>query len=295
MPGPVAISGAVTFGLLLPAMKEPFRNSLQNGASRPRRVWITGASSGIGAAAAVRLARAGARLALLGRDSERLDAVRRGLADPQAHVALAADVRDPAAMRAAAAAIERELGGIDALVASAGIAAFGPLEALADDEVDALVATNLTGVVHTLRAALPLLRAAESPGATARRVVLVGSASARRGVAGLAVYSATKAALLGLADALRLEWDADRIEVSVVNVRAMRTRLFERAFGMRRDAPAGAEDPDVAARSIERALECGDPYPAEGLAARCKAALNAAVPGLYDRWLRDGIRRRARE
>ena len=159
-------------------------------------VLVTGAAHGIGAATARRLSGRGARLALLDIDGAALDAV----ADEcrgawRARV----DVTDDAALRQAVAAAARDLGGIDVAVVNAGVAAPGLLRFAAPGAFERTIAVNLVGAWRTLDAALPHL--------IARRgyALCVGSVAAVAHVPALAAYSASKAGLEALADALRLE------------------------------------------------------------------------------------------
>ena len=115
---------------------------------------ITGASRGIGAATARALAAEGARLGLASRSGSDL-----GIAGS---VAQAADVRDPAAMRAIAAATAARFGGIDILVINAGVGAYGPFLELPEADLEAMIDINVKGALYSARAALPwLVKSAE--------------------------------------------------------------------------------------------------------------------------------------
>jgi NADP-dependent 3-hydroxy acid dehydrogenase YdfG len=175
-------------------------------------VVITGGLSGIGAAVAREFAALGARLVLCDRSLERgetvLGPLRAGRADA---VAIAADVREPAAMEAlAAAAVERH-GRIDVLVANAGVA---DQSAVADGDPDrwrTVVETNLLGTMFSARAVLPAMI-----GAGGGHVFIVSSVSGREAYAGEAVYIASKWGQIGFAHALRVEVRDHGIRVSVV-------------------------------------------------------------------------------
>ncbi|HEY0248290.1 MAG TPA: SDR family NAD(P)-dependent oxidoreductase [Gryllotalpicola sp.] len=161
-------------------------------------VWITGAGSGMGRAAALAAAAAGWRIALSGR---REDALRETAESAGGGLVLPGDVTDAGFVAAAAAAATAELGRLDALVLAAGLNTkqrFWPELDLA--AFDAIVATNLTAVAHTVHAALPALRASHGT------VVVVSSYSAWSFSPGAGVaYSASKTALAALCRTLNAQ------------------------------------------------------------------------------------------
>lgn len=161
---------------------------------------VTGASSGIGAAVARRLAADGAAVALLARRAELVAA----LAAEVGGLAVPADVSVPEQLAAAAALVRDRLGPPDLVVVNAGVL-HTDLVADADPAVAAtMVATNLTGAVWTARLFLADLRAAGAAGRAAD-VVFVGSPSGSTGTPQLAIYGATKAGVAQLAVAMRAE------------------------------------------------------------------------------------------
>lgn len=170
-------------------------------------VLITGAARGIGAEAARRAAARGARVALLGLEPDRLAALAAELGDDAAW--FACDVTDQAALERAVAGAVARFGGLDVVVANAGIAnngtvAVNPIEALART-----VDVNLTGVMRTVSATLPHV--------TERRgyYLLVSSASALRALPGLAAYAASKIAVEHFTSSLRLELRHKGVDVGV--------------------------------------------------------------------------------
>ena len=170
---------------------------------------VTGASSGIGKAVAERLVAAGARVALVGRSEERLREAAAGW-PAGAWLALPCDVRDAQSVRAMADRAERELGGVDALVNSAGVFKAAPLAELDDETWRELWETNVNGTLYPTRALLP--------GMLARGdgwIVMISSVAAHRAYAGMTGYGATKHAVTGLARALSSE--VRRQGVRVVN------------------------------------------------------------------------------
>ena len=149
---------------------------------------ITGSSRGIGAAVARQLHERGVNLGLASRSGDDL-----GLAGS---VAQACDVRDPAALEALCAATVDRFGGIDILVANAGVGAYGPFLELSDEHLDEMIDVNLKGTLYAVRAALPhmLGRAGD--------IVTLASEAGRRGLPLEAVYCASKFGQVGFTRAL---------------------------------------------------------------------------------------------
>ena len=182
------------------------------------RIWVTGASSGIGAALARELADRGASVAISARNADRL----REVAGGRMHVE-PLDVTDRAATVAAGAAVRKALGGLDAAVLNAGTwSRFRPerwdSEAFADQ-----LQTNLMGTVHALEAVVPTM-IAEGRG----RIVGTASVAGYRGLPGAEAYGATKAALLNLLEALRGSLGPRGIVVQSVAPGFVRTPMTDR-------------------------------------------------------------------
>jgi short-subunit dehydrogenase len=214
----------------------------------PARVWITGASSGIGRAVALRYAANGAQVAASARSAAALAQL---AAEPAAGGRIRAypvDVTARAAMVATVARIDAELGPIDLAILNAGT--HEPVDGRRFDAAvfDRLIAVNLGGAINGLHAVLP--------GMVARRaghVALVASVAGYGGLPTAAAYGATKAALINLAEALKLELDAVGVRLSLVNPGFVRTPLTDRnEFPM----PALMEV-DAAARALIRGLARG--------------------------------------
>lgn len=168
----------------------------------PLRVFITGASSGIGAALAREYAARGAVLGLLGRRRAALDALIASLPHPERHRAYAVDVTDHAALAQAAQDFIGTHGGADVVLASAGIS-YGTLTERLDDLplFESVVATNLTATIATFAPFIETMKAAKGP----RRLVAIGSMAGIRGMKGAGAYCASKAAVHSYAESLRLE------------------------------------------------------------------------------------------
>ncbi|MGP4020122.1 SDR family oxidoreductase [Saccharopolyspora sp. 5N708] len=160
-------------------------------------VLITGAARGIGAQTARELARRGARLALVGLEPAALEAVAAELGD--GHFWVEADVTDADSIGAAVSRTAERLGGIDAVIANAGIAPIGTIRSSDPGAFVKTIDVNLGGVFHTARAALPHL--------IDRRgyLLVVSSLSAFAPIGGMAAYTASKAGADALASAMRSE------------------------------------------------------------------------------------------
>ncbi|NKR27585.1 short-chain dehydrogenase [Prescottella equi] len=169
---------------------------------------ITGASRGIGLGIAERLAAQGYGLTVTARDASRLDAVAEKLRAAGAPdvVAIAADMADPDAAQVLTGAHQERFGSMRALVLNAGVGTAGPIGEYPMKRFEKTVAVNLTAPLTLLQRALPLLResAAENP-QNGAKVVAVSSITGVYAEANLAVYGATKAALLSLVETLNAE------------------------------------------------------------------------------------------
>jgi 3-oxoacyl-[acyl-carrier protein] reductase len=174
---------------------------------------VTGSTAGIGRAIASRLAAAGQHVVVHGRDLERAE---KAAAEVAAETggrtsAVHGDVADPTAVAAMMREVHHRHGRLDALVVNAGGHAASLLGMMRSDDVSRLFEVNALGATHTLQAAVKLLRRGAAPA-----VVLVSSVMGRRGAPGQAVYSATKAAVLGLAMAAAKELGPSGIRVNAL-------------------------------------------------------------------------------
>lgn len=188
-----------------------------------RSILLTGAGSGIGASLALRLADHAARLTLVGRRREPLEEVAAAVraAGGDAQVVPADLTRPGAPARVVDAAVER-FGRLDVVVNNAGNVRAGRLERIAEDEVLAQVALNLTAPILLTRAALGPLRAGGDG-----LVVDVSSAIALVGMPFYSVYAATKAGIAHFGEALRRELYGESVRVLTVYPGATRTAMME--------------------------------------------------------------------
>lgn len=238
---------------------------------------VTGAARGIGRAAAVALARAGADVSgldIAGPASAHVDfapATPEDLAQTGRQVeqagsrwsALTLDVRDLGALREAAARIEADRGGIDIVFANAGIQAFTPLLEMEDPDWHDQIDVNLTGTANTLRAFAPhLVRRGGG------RIIVTSSTQGQHGTLDGASYSASKWGILGLMKSAALELGRHGITVNAVVpglIDTALTRHEDRYAQAIRDGggtPTGdvAEDEATAAKALAAKLPLGVPW-----------------------------------
>ncbi|MEV0627628.1 SDR family oxidoreductase [Nonomuraea wenchangensis] len=186
---------------------------------------VTGASSGIGEATAEHLAELGAHVVVLARRAERLDAlVARVTRAGGRALALAADVTDEAAVRAAAERVANELGGADLLFNNAGVMLPAPVEELATDQWRHQIDLNITGLMNVIGAFVPqLVKTAAERGVA--DLVNTSSIAAQNIFPNFAVYSATKAYVTHLSRHLRTELGPKNVRVSAVEPGIVGTEL----------------------------------------------------------------------
>jgi NAD(P)-dependent dehydrogenase (short-subunit alcohol dehydrogenase family) len=198
-------------------------------------VFVTGASSGIGRAAAIELAGRGHRVFAGARRAEVLD----DLAQSSPRIeSTPIDVTDPASVKAAAARVDELTAGhgVDVLVNAAGYALRGPVEALSTEAVEHHFATNVFGLLEVTRAFLPAMRARRRG-----RVINVSSVVGRFVLPGLGAYSASKFAVEALSDALRMELADFGVSVVLIEPSWVATNIAEASASQTSDFPLAAE------------------------------------------------------
>jgi rhamnulose-1-phosphate aldolase/alcohol dehydrogenase len=179
---------------------------------------VTGGAGGIGAATAARLLRDGACVMLADRDEAAVEEIRGGFADQfgkDVVRSIACDVTDEAEVRAAFDACAREFGGLDVLVANAGIASSAPIEQTTVELWGKNFDVLAQGYFLTAKHAWPLLKRMRDQGGTS--VVFIGSKNAVAAAAGASAYASAKSAANHLARCLALEGAGDGIRVNIVN------------------------------------------------------------------------------
>ena len=185
---------------------------------------VTGASSGIGRALALRAGRAGYDVVAIGRNQSALDTLAERVRREHARIVVGAhDVAQRGSARAIVQLARNAFGRIDVLVNNAGQVAAGPLSEQSDDALWAQFGTHAVGPVALVREALPLLRASRG------HVFMVGSGVARVPVGGLGAYPPSKAATRSAAAILRRELKPDGIAVTYVDPGAVDTAFMSRA------------------------------------------------------------------
>lgn len=181
-------------------------------------VMITGASSGIGRGLALQLAKRGARLGLVARRKDLLDEIVAEI--PDKAMPLVADVQDAAAMKNAAAALEKTYGPIDVLIANAGIGGTSDPINLDAAEVARTFNVNVVGAASSVAAVVPGMVARG-----AGHLVAISSLAAYRGIPKSASYGASKAALSLFFESLRLDLKPKGIDVSIIHPGFIKTPL----------------------------------------------------------------------
>jgi NAD(P)-dependent dehydrogenase (short-subunit alcohol dehydrogenase family) len=259
---------------------------------RGRRVLITGATSGVGLAAAQRFAAEGARLALVSRSREALERARRdhGLDA----VVIAADLGDRGAGGRAVEEAVEQLGGLDIVVSNAAAAVFGHVLEVHPDDFERTVKVTFLGAVDVIRAALPHLR--ESRGA----IVATGSLMSRVPLPTWSSYAASKHGLRGFLNSLAIEEreQGTGVRVAMVHPGPIDTPLFSQASSSTQRMPRVAPDayrPEVIAQAlVETAVSPRKEVVLGGETRLLDVAFSVARPLAetvllaVDRWYRSG-------
>ena len=211
-----------------------------------KTVIVTGGAGGIGGATCRRFAAEGAKVAVFDMNLESDEQVAADIRAAGGHAAaFRCDITDRAAVDAAVAATEAELGPVDVLVNNAGWDVFKPFVKTVPAEWERLIAINLTGALHMLHAVLPGMSERKSG-----RIVNIASDAARGGSSGEAVYSACKGGLVALSKTLAREHARHNITVNVVCPGPTDTALLA-------GVAEGARDPAKLIEAFRSAIPLG--------------------------------------
>lgn len=225
----------------------------------PDIVWITGASSGLGAALARVYAESGARCVLSARSEDGLERTRLACRDPDRHLVLPMDVTRNDTHAELVERVYAEMGRVDVLVLNSGISQRAGALETGMDVVRRFMEVNYFGAVSHARLVVPRMVEHGSG-----RVVVISSVLGRVGIAGRSAYAASKHALHGWFDSLRAEVADAGVQVTIVcpgYVRTALPRMALRADGSRHDRMDATHqrglDPDDCARAVVRAVRRG--------------------------------------
>jgi NAD(P)-dependent dehydrogenase (short-subunit alcohol dehydrogenase family) len=259
---------------------------------RGTSVLVTGGSRGLGLQLAREHLRRGARVTICGRDQAALDRARDDLASLGEVLAVPCDVRDPAAVEGLVDAVRNRFGGVDVLVANAGVITAGPVEMMSREQFRQDMDTMLWGALNPILAVLPGMRAAGGGS-----IVNVTSIGGRVSVPHLLTYCTAKFAAVGLSEGLHAALAAEGIRVTTVVPGLMRTGSHRNArftgrpereytwFALAATAPLLSVSVERAARRIVDAEVRGAAEVVVGLPARILSLVHGVLPGTTARLL----------
>jgi short-subunit dehydrogenase len=218
------------------------------------RAIVTGASSGIGRALVGELIRSGASVLGMARREVRLRELEAEIAAPERFAWITGDVTRREDRAAAIDLCRQRFGGLDCLVNNAGIGAQGPFAAAEEARLRQVFEVNVFAVAQFTREALPHLRQGTLP-----IIVNVGSVLGHFAVPGKSEYCASKFALHGLSDALRIELGRENIDLLLVSPSTTSSEFFDVAIGEREASASrwGSMTPEAVARRIVHAIRLG--------------------------------------
>lgn len=252
---------------------------------------ITGASSGIGLASAQQLAREGVAVVLGARRKERLDDAVRSIREAGGRAESAVmDVTSEADVKRLVEHGVNAFGRVDIMICNAGFGYYGTVEDTPVEIMQRMMDVNFMGTFYGARAALPRFRAQNSG-----HLIIVSSIVGQRGIALMSGYSATKAAQVGFAEALRTEFSGTAIAVSVVFPVSTETEFrsaMRRDFGHSVTGLGPKQSVDHVARAIVACVRRPKPEVYPHRKSRALAVVNVVAPGLTDRVVRRYGRRR---
>jgi short-subunit dehydrogenase len=253
---------------------------------RNRRVWITGASSGIGEALAYELSRRGAHLVLSSRREEALQDVRTRCPRPDDHRVQPLDLAEPASLQRAADAVQKAVGPVDVLVNNGGVSQRGTAAETEMDVVRRLLEVNFFGAVQLTKAVLPSMIERQEG-----HIAVVSSVVGKFGTPLRSSYSASKHALHGWFDSLRAEVHDDGIGVTLVCPGFVKTNVASNAL-YPDGTPLGPEaeekgiPPEQCATAIADGIEQNKAEFTVGGWETMGVYLKRFVPALFRRFIR---------
>jgi short-subunit dehydrogenase len=249
---------------------------------------VTGASGGLGRAIAVELARNGANVVLFARREAKLCEVAAeisalGSGAGRAEI-FVGDVTSPTARTAALETAQSAFGGLDLLVNNAGVGAIGNFESADANRLRNIFEINFFAAAELTREALPLLKAGRTP-----MVVNVGSILGHRATPQNSEYCASKFALRGLSEAIRVELHPARIDLLLVTPGPTGTNFWDNLLERRGEIPwttKMAMPPERVARAVIRAISRGQRELIPSFRARVFVWFSRLFPGIVDRIMR---------
>ncbi len=255
---------------------------------RGKKALITGGSRGLGLVLARELAQEGAQLAICARDPEELARAGRDLSERGATVVpVTCDVTDQAQVNAMVEEVQTRLGPVDVLINNAGIIDVGPIEVMTLADYQRAMAAHFWAPLYTILAVLPEMRRRHQG-----RIVNISSIGGKISVPHLVPYNASKFALVGLSEGLRVELRKDGISVTTVCPGLMRTgspinadfKSQHRAeylwFSLSDSVPFFSMNAERAARQILAACQRGEAEIVLSLPAKIAVVFHGIFPGL---------------
>lgn len=246
---------------------------------------ITGASSGIGYATALAFTRNGVQVVAIARRSERLAQLEREVNSmtTSAHgeiLTLIADVRNADEMRNSVERAVERFGKLDILVANAGVGQRGDIVDAGWSDLEPVLRTNIDGVLHSIRAAVPAMRQAGGG-----QIILISSVMSNLPAPYAATYAASKAFVTNLANSLRLEFEMDNIHVTNILLGQTHSEFAEKRLG--KPGRVASRLPTMTAEQVAQAIVRSSRRKTKNVVLRWLDRLiilgNTVVPGLMGR------------
>lgn len=249
---------------------------------RGSRAIVTGASSGIGRALAIELARQRADLVVTARRADRLRELAGAVGEIGGRVeTVPGDITDPAVRQKVLDTAQAKFGGLDILVNNAGVGAMGRFEEAAPERLRRLMEVNFFAMAEMTRLGLPLLKQGRKP-----ILVNVSSILGHRGVPHSSEYCASKFAVQGFSESLRAELASQGIDVLVVSPGTTETEFFTSVLEKTSEPHwpnHGSVSPEYVAQSVVRAIRLGKHEVIPFGWGRVLCLLNRLAPGIMDR------------